>query len=86
MGDVRTSFANVAVHLPHDTDMLVAVEQRVLLVATGAIATARGAVGFQTGMGENDDQTLGLFVMGGDGHMLLGDELRQLRRRTGLGP
>lgn len=87
VGDIRSGVADVSVHLPHDADVLVAVEQGVLLVAAGIAATAvDGAVGLQTGIGEDDDQTLGVLVIGGDGDMLLGDKLGEFGRRTRLGP
>lgn len=51
VGDVGSGVADIAVHLPHDPDMLVAVEQGVLLVAAGTTATAvDGAVGLQAGI------------------------------------
>lgn len=87
MGDVRTGVADISVHLPHDADMLVAVEQRILLIAAGTAATAvDGAIGLQTGIGQDDNQTLGVLVVGGNGNMLLGDQLGEFRWRTRLGP
>ena len=86
MSDIRTGLANVAVHLAHDTNMLVTVQQRVLLVATGTAASAGSPVGLQAGIGENDNQTLGVLVLGRDGNVLLSHQLRQLGRGAGLGP
>lgn len=83
MGNIRPSLTDVSVHLAHHTDMLVAVEQRVFLITVGAAAPAvRGTEGFQACMRQDDDQTLGLLIVGGDGDVLLGDQLRQLGRRA----
>ncbi len=76
--NVRSGIANVAVHLAHHTDMLVTVEQRVFLLAlaTGSIATETGLVSLKTGIRENDDQSLRIFIGRRDRNMLFGDELR----------
>lgn len=77
MSDVRSCIADVSIHLPHDADMLVAVEQRVLFVLDHATTTAvRGFVGFETRIGEHDNQPLRVFVTGCDDRVLFGDELR----------
>ena len=77
MCDIRASFTDIPVHLTHDTNVLIAVEQGVLLITTGTIASAGSPVGFQAGMGENDNQTLGLLVMSRDGSVLFRNELGQ---------
>lgn len=87
MCDIRPGLTNVPVHLAHDTNMLITVQQRVLFVPTRtAASTVGGPVSLQAGIGENNNQALGVLVMRGDGSMLLSDELRQLRRRAGLSP
>lgn len=89
MGDVRSSITDVTVHLAHDTDVLVAVEERVLLLAVGteaAGATAvRGLVRLEAGIGEDDNESLGVLVRMRNGDVLFGNELRKGRRREGLG-
>lgn len=86
MRDIRPRFTDIPVHLPHDTNVLVAVEQRVLvLAAIRGSAAVGGTVGFQTGIREDHDQSLGVYVVGGDGDMLFRDELGEFRGRTGLG-
>lgn len=76
MGNVGTSITDVAVHLSHDTNVLVAVEQGVLVVLD-TIATAMSSlVRLETRIGQDDDKTLGVLVGGGDGDGLLGDQLR----------
>lgn len=45
-----------------------------------------GAIGLQTGVGENDNQTLGLLIIGRNWNMLFSDQLRKFRRRAGLSP
>lgn len=89
MRDVGTSIADVTVHLTHDADVLVAVEQRVFLVAlqahAAAAAAARGLVRLEARIGEDDDQALCVLVAGGDGDMLLGHEPREGGRGKRLG-
>lgn len=88
MGDVGSRFADVAVHLAQDTDVLVAVQQRVLVIALDAHVTRTrvgGFVGLETGMGQDDDQSLRILICGGDGDMLFGDQLRKLGRGKRLG-
>lgn len=83
MGNVGPSLADVPIHLAHDANVLVAVEKRVLVFALDthvARSAVRGLVGLETGMRQHDDQALGGFISRGDGHMLLGDELRKLWR------
>lgn len=88
MRDVRSSIANVAVHLAHDTDVLVAVEERVLFLAVGTkparTAAVRGLVRLKAGIGEDDNESLGVFVRVCDGDVLLGHQLWEGRRREGL--
>ena len=92
MCNIGASIADIPVHLTHDANVLVAVQQRVLLVvvlrtAAGAGASGVGGfVGLEAGICENDDKALRVFVGGGDGDVLLSDELGEGRRRQGLGP
>jgi hypothetical protein len=75
VGDVGARVRDVAVHFAHDSDVLVAVEERVLVIFHAIAATVRGFVGLEAGVGEDDDQALGVLVVGCDGDVLLGDEL-----------
>lgn len=78
MCDIWSGVTDIAVHLAHDTNVLVAVEEGVFLVAlTWSTPTMTGLVGLKTGIGEDDDEALGVFIGFGDWHMLLGDELRE---------
>lgn len=87
MGDIRPSLTDIPVHLAHHTDVLIAIEQRVFLIPTRAIATTMGSpICLQTGMREDDNQALCLLVIGRNRDMLFSDQLRQLGRRTRLGP
>lgn len=89
MGDVGAGITNVPVHLSHDTNVLVAVEQRVLILAVhpGAAGTAVGGlVRLETGIGQDYDESLRVFVGGGDGCVLLRNQLRQRGRRKRLRP
>lgn len=80
MGDIGSSLADVSTHLPHDTNVLIAVEKRVLRFAVAT--TMRRLVRFQTGIGEHDNQPFCVFVMGGNRRMLFRHELRELWRRA----
>jgi hypothetical protein len=77
MSDIRSCVTDVAIHFAHDTDVLVTVQQRVFLLALTArsVATEAGLVGLETGVREDDDQSLGVFVGGWYWDMLFGDEL-----------
>lgn len=88
MGYVWPRLADVPVHLAHHTNVLVAVQQRVLLLALDThvpSAGVGGLVGFETGVREDDDQALRVLISRDDRDMLLGHQLRQFRRREGLG-
>lgn len=87
MRDIRTGLTDIPVHLAHHTNMLVAVQQRVLLIPTRTSTPAMGSpVGLQAGIGQDDNQALGVLVMGVNGDMLLRDQLGQLGRRARLSP
>jgi 16S rRNA A1518/A1519 N6-dimethyltransferase RsmA/KsgA/DIM1 with predicted DNA glycosylase/AP lyase activity len=53
VSDVGSGIANISVHLAHDADVLVAVEQGVLLVSDRAhsASSVRSLVGFEAGVG-----------------------------------
>ena len=85
MGDVWSRLADVAAHFTHDTYMFIAIEQRVFLISCTMSAPSKSLVGLEAGVGENDDESLGIAVRSGDGRVLLGNELRQLGWRKGLG-
>ena len=86
VGDVGSCIADVAVHLAHDSNVLVAVQQRVLLLARATSSAMRCLVRLEARIGEHDDQALGVLVRGRNGVSLLGNELRQRWRRQGLCP
>ena len=74
MGDVGTGFTNISVHLPHDSDVFVAIQQRILFISH-PVAASGGFVGLQTGVRQDHDHPLRVLVRGGDRYMLLRDEL-----------
>jgi hypothetical protein len=51
--NIWSGIADVTIHLPHNTNMLIAVEERVFVLSlpTGSVAAIRGLVGFETGIG-----------------------------------
>lgn len=74
--DIWSGITDIAVHLAHHTNVLVAVEERVFLVAlTWSTPSMTGLVCLKTGIGEDDDEALGVFIGLWNWHMLLGDEL-----------
>ncbi len=89
MRNVGSRVADVTVHLAHDTDVFVTVEERVLVLALHAHAASTaamgGLVGLEARIGEHDDKPLGVLVAGSDGDVLFGDELGEGGRRKRLG-
>lgn len=91
VGDVGPRIADVAVHLPHDTNVLVAVQERIFFVPVGGAhpvrrATLRGGtVGLEARIGKHNNQSPRILVRRCDGIMLLGDELGQSRGGERLG-
>lgn len=76
MRDIRPSIADVAVHLAHDADVLIAVEQGVFLVTDAIATTAMGSfVGLEAGVRQDHDHALGIFIGRSDRDMLFGDQL-----------
>jgi hypothetical protein len=82
MGDIRSSIANVSIHLSHDTNMFVAVEQRILFLSQHTI-TARSSMGslvsLEAGIGEHNNQPFGVFVSGWYWCVLFSHQLRESR-------
>jgi hypothetical protein len=86
MCDIWSGITDVAVHLAHDADVFVAVEEGVFLIALAWSAAAMGGlVRLETGIGEDDDEAFAVLVGGGDGDVLLSNELGELGRGQRLG-
>jgi hypothetical protein len=79
MQNVRTRFTDVASHLLQDSNMVVRVEQCVLLGAIGA--STRHLVRLEACLSQHDDQSLGIVVVGRDGHRLFSSERGKRRER-----
>lgn len=63
VGDVGSGIADVTIHLAHNTDMFITVQERVLLISRAGSATSMGSfVGLEAGVGEDDNHALGIFV------------------------
>ena len=79
MSNVRPCIANVTIHLAHDADVFVTVEQRVffLPLAAWSAATEAGLVGLETRIREDDNQAPSVFIGRWDWDVLLCDELRE---------
>ena len=75
MCDVRPGLADIAPHLAHYANVIVAVEQVVLVLARPGppASTVRRLVRLQRRIAEDDDQALCVLVVSRDRDMLLGD-------------
>jgi hypothetical protein len=73
--DVWPGFADVAPHLAHDADVIVAVEEVVLVFALARAATGavRRLVGLEGCVTQDDDHPLRVLVVARNGGMLLRD-------------
>ena len=76
MGDIRSCLADVAAHFAHNTYMFIAIEERVFLISCSMSAPSEGLVSLKAGIREYNDESLSIAVGGGDGHVLLGNQLR----------
>ena len=87
MSDVWTRLTDIAAHLAHDTDVVVAVEEIVFVLPPAGPATraVRRLVCLKGGIAEHDNQALRVLVVGGDWLVLLSYKLWQLRWWHGLG-
>ena len=87
VSDVGSSITDITVHLAHDTNVLVAVEQRVLLVSDGAhpACGVRSLVRLEAGIGEDYDEPLRVLVVRSNGNVLLCHQLGEGGRRQRLG-
>ena len=86
MRNVGSGIADIAIHLAHDADVLVAVEQRILVLALDTAEPASGAAAgclerLKAGIGEHNDQSLRVVVRGRHGRVLFRNQLRQRWRR-----
>lgn len=61
VGDIRTGITDISVHLAHDADVFVTVEERVLLLALNTVpagSSVRGLVGLEAGIAEHHNEPL----------------------------
>ena len=88
VGDVGAGLADIAAHLTHNADVVIAVQQiELVLAAAGATAhPMRGLVGLEGGAAQHNNQALGVLIAAGNGSMLLGNELGQVGRGQRLRP
>lgn len=76
MGNVRPCVTNISIHLPHNSYMLVAIQERVFLVSQITSPTAmRCFVCLKTRIGQNHNQSLRVLIVGRYWDVLLGDKL-----------
>jgi len=75
MCNIWSGITNVATHLAHDTNVFVAVQQGVLFILGPSPSAVNGLVRLQASIGQDDNQSLGVLVSRGNGHVLLRDEL-----------
>lgn len=85
VGDIWTSITDVATHLSHDANMFIAVQKRVFflsLCAWSSISSREDRfVCFETRVGQDYDESLGVLVGRGNRNVLLCDELWESWRR-----
>lgn len=86
MCDVRPCFAYVATHLPHDTDMVIAVEKVELLFPSSwpTAGPYRCFVGLECSIAEHHNESLGVLVTAVYRDVLFGDEPREVWWWEGL--
>lgn len=87
MGYIRSGIADVTIHLAHDANMLIRIQQAIFLLALAAwpVAAEAGLVSLETCIREDDDQSLRVFIGGWDRSMLLCHQVRKRWRRCRLG-
>lgn len=72
MCDIWPCIADISIHLPHYSNMLVAIEKGVFLIFDTTISAAmRGFVSLKACVREYDYQSLSIFIIWGYGDMLL---------------
>lgn len=88
MRDIRTRLADIAAHLAHHTNVIVAVEEVVFVLPAARSATRamRRLVRLERGIAEHNDQALRVLVIGRDRGVLLSNKLGQLGWWHRLGP
>lgn len=83
--NVGSRITDVAVHLAHNSDMLVAVQKGILLLAlhshTVSTASMGSLVGLETGIGEDNDKPWAILIAVSNWNMLLCDKLGEGGRR-----
>jgi hypothetical protein len=84
MCNIGSSVTDISIHLAHDADVFVGIEQRVLVVFHAIATAVCSLVCLKTCVGQNDNETLGVFISRRDWCHLLGDEVRQCRWRQRL--
>jgi hypothetical protein len=79
MCNIWTSITDVTIHLPHYADVFVAVKQREFLISArhsrSARISMRCLVSLETRVRQNDNESLGVLVVGRNWDMLFGSEL-----------
>ena len=71
---IRARFADVSAHLAHDTNMFIAVEERVFLFFRALLSTVSSSISFEASVREDHNEPLCALVCGWYGNMLLGDQ------------
>jgi hypothetical protein len=82
MGYVGSGITDVTAHFAHDTNVLIAVQQRVFFFFAARLAAAVGCtVGLEAGIRKDYNQSFRVLVTGGNGHVLLGNKPGEFGRR-----
>jgi len=81
MRNVRSSITNVSVHLPHHANMLIAVQQRILVILHAIATIMHSLVRLKASVRQYDYKSLRVVVTTQNDMMLLSDQLREAGRR-----
>jgi hypothetical protein len=72
MRDIGAGVTDVSIHLPHHSNMLVAIQERVFFISCSTASTSMsGSVRLEAGVRQYDDQPLRVLVICWDRNMLL---------------
>ena len=77
MSNVGSRFADIPIHLPHDGNMFVTVQQGIFFISAIPSLTPSPCVGhfvrLEGGIGQHDNEPLSILVTDWDRDMLFGD-------------
>jgi len=75
MRDIWSSIADISAHLSHDSNVLIAVQEREFFILSTRFAGVGSFVSLETRIRQDDNQSLSVFISSSDRSMLLSDHL-----------